>query len=831
MSELTNIHARAVKDLTTPTELPVDLDALDQVKLVAGNFPAEYVGNEAMTVGMIKDLAAQGREAELEEVLQKITQEETRAKEVERLLIQNKAEKTYVDSELAAQNTKVNNHLASQTQTVNNQLSNQTQTVNTALSQLSTAANKFYPTLALANANIASLAVNQPVTIGEAENGGLWYKATAGATSLTKSPYDPVGVAAADATAKAEAAKNAAIADAATDATTKANAAETNAILAAQNTDVNLLLSLQQIVQTISDNRIELDALIATNMTAINSLQASTVLEDNDINTRITRLLLSLQQVTQTISENRSELDAAIALLSSNSTLNENATVRLNLSVQKIVETVNQQTAELVEIADGFFDESRKLERLYVLQQLAVELSKLNNFDPDASGSNKYVEAEGTVFFPNPDNVIRIDIEVTGSLPTVKGSVLPTLTTVNIDGQVISTYGTLEVQGSSSASFPKKNWTLAFFSDADRTKAIKVKLGYMLPQEELVWKANFVDNTHSRNIAVNRIYDQMQLSRSGFPKREVDFVNMLNPDLSIETTNGLAYQPTGATGHVDGFPAVVYINKEFYGLGTLNIGKKRDNYNLKKDNQSHIQLEANGSVFLPSLPLHPLDSVTESGTDEAFEIRRPATWGAAAQQSYERLRDFLALSQSEMQAAGIDNYINRAQMMDYIILCQVCDLWDHLKKNTLYTTWDGNVWNFMPYDLDTVFGLWFTGVYFNTDTGAAMRPPTGLVIPTSGGNSNFGTLAKFKNIYGADINARYAELRKAKIIDIDSIVNLCESITRKFSAELLAAEDTKWNKGTGTIYASLQQTGSIHQIHNWLSIRIPRVDTYFNYTP
>ena len=57
MSELTNIHARAVKDLTTPTELPVDPDALEQVKLVAGNFPTEYAGNEALTVKQIKDLA------------------------------------------------------------------------------------------------------------------------------------------------------------------------------------------------------------------------------------------------------------------------------------------------------------------------------------------------------------------------------------------------------------------------------------------------------------------------------------------------------------------------------------------------------------------------------------------------------------------------------------------------------------------------------------------------------------------------------------------------------------------------------------------------------
>ena len=83
----------------------------------------------------------------------------------------------------------------------------QTQTVNTALSNLSTAANKFYPTLALANADIANIAVDQPVTVGEVDNGGLWYKATAGATTLTKSPYDPIEVAKVDATTKANAAE------------------------------------------------------------------------------------------------------------------------------------------------------------------------------------------------------------------------------------------------------------------------------------------------------------------------------------------------------------------------------------------------------------------------------------------------------------------------------------------------------------------------------------------------------------------------------------------------------------------------------------------------
>lgn len=134
MSELTNIHARAVKDLTTPTELPANPDALEQVKLVAGNFPTEYAGNEALTVKQIKDLATVDLESK-------------------------KANKTDVE---------------------------------VALSNLSTTANKFYPTLSEANSHLATMSVNAVVTIGEEANKGLWYKATAGATTLTKSAYDPL---------------------------------------------------------------------------------------------------------------------------------------------------------------------------------------------------------------------------------------------------------------------------------------------------------------------------------------------------------------------------------------------------------------------------------------------------------------------------------------------------------------------------------------------------------------------------------------------------------------------------------------------------------------
>lgn len=731
-----------------------------------------------------------------------------------------------------------------------------------------------FTTLAKFNEKKATIPADSTVIIEEA--GANQGTNTWDGTTLTKSVYDPLAQAKADASTKAEAAKNDAITAAATDASTKSQAAETNAKLAAQNTDVKLLTSIQQIIDavahfrndydvdlaalstlmssndvdantrisrllialqqvalTISDNRDELDALINSNTTAITAnssaitlLQASQTnanVEMESANSRIARLLLSIQQLALIISDNRDELDllinsntSAISTLTLEDQSINTRVLRLNTGLQNIVDSITQVTNDLSD-AFTYFSEENKLARLYQFQAIAAGIARLDDIDAESNT----IQTEKVIIFPVPQQLIRIDISYTeGLLPSAKGSVLNTEVKFNVDSQVFSCYGTIEVQGSSSAGMPKKNWTIALFADSKRKEALQVKLGNLNIEEELVWKANFIDNTQARNITVNRLYAQMMQSRSGFPKREVDAVNMLNPDLSVESTNGLAYMPSGATGHVDGFPAVVYINQNFYGIGTLNCGKKRTNYNLDKNNQKHIQLEPEGGLALLNMPEDP--------TQGAFDIRRPSSWGTDAQASYDRLRLFLKFSQSEMINAGIDNYINRKQMMDYIILCQVCDLWDHLHKNTLFTTWDGLIWNFMPYDLDSVFGLSWQGLFFNGEN--QIRPAGTLLIPANTPATNWGVLAKFRLIYGNDIDQRYAALRKAKIIDVDNITNIAESILRKFPKPLLDAENSKWNTGSTNIASSLIQSGSIHQIFNWLSIRIPLVDAYFNYT-
>lgn len=63
--------------------------------------------------------------------------------------------------------------------------------VGSALTGLSFA-NKTYATVAAANADIANIAVNQSVWVSSEAEGGLYEKSTAEATTLTKSPFDPV---------------------------------------------------------------------------------------------------------------------------------------------------------------------------------------------------------------------------------------------------------------------------------------------------------------------------------------------------------------------------------------------------------------------------------------------------------------------------------------------------------------------------------------------------------------------------------------------------------------------------------------------------------------
>ncbi|WP_025095792.1 sialate O-acetylesterase [Acinetobacter soli] len=100
--------------------------------------------------------------------------------------------------------------------------------VDTALSSFQNGAIKTYPTLAAANADIANIQLNSKVSVLSVTDGGDYYKASSSATNLTKSPYDALSLAKADASTKADAAQAAAVASANANTKTSVNALNTN---------------------------------------------------------------------------------------------------------------------------------------------------------------------------------------------------------------------------------------------------------------------------------------------------------------------------------------------------------------------------------------------------------------------------------------------------------------------------------------------------------------------------------------------------------------------------------------------------------------------------
>ena len=111
-----------------------------------------------------------------------------------------------IEDNLLVEQTLVQRDFVELSQAVQEQLTNELQVFEVekgeAIQDLLKHGGRAYPTLALANADIANIALDTKVSVLSETEGGDYYKATAGATSLTKSPYDPLTQAKTDAAAK-----------------------------------------------------------------------------------------------------------------------------------------------------------------------------------------------------------------------------------------------------------------------------------------------------------------------------------------------------------------------------------------------------------------------------------------------------------------------------------------------------------------------------------------------------------------------------------------------------------------------------------------------------
>ncbi|WP_407255672.1 CotH kinase family protein [Klebsiella quasipneumoniae] len=445
-----------------------------------------------------------------------------------------------------------------------------------------------------------------------------------------------------------------------------------------------------------------------------------------------------------------------------------------------------------------------RMQLLLNLSMLFAEIYKLDGLDTNATGGGGSAGAtevtDGVYAFPSPARIVRIDITSPRGVPVSKADgVYQGRCKIDIDGVSLTAFSTIAVQGSSSAGYPKKNLTIAFYSDEAYSTDLNLKIGDGLAFSEWVYKANYIDSTHSRNLIGYTLWTQMQNTRDTWPRREVDHYYV--------GKTGLAAVDTGATGIPKGYPCIVYINSDFYGVGGIMTGKKKANYNIAKNIPEQIYLEFQNC---------DIRTLNISNPD-ICEVTAPSNVTATVNGYLDVWRTFAQLPQSDFSVA-LPEHMNKMNTSDYYILMMFLCAVDCFNKNMLFMTWDAQKWFCMPYDLDTTFGLNASGRAIAY--GPTLNPITeGFALP---GNREF--WGKVYTAIGADINTRYAQLRNSGVLSVGNVSEIIVQLQSKYTIDMFERELIKW---TGLPSKDIT---SNNQILSWLTERLVWLDNYFSYS-
>lgn len=176
-----------------------------------------------------------------------------------------------------------------------------------------------------------------------------------------------------------------------------------------------------------------------------------------------------------------------------------------------------------------------------------VTADKLNNIEngivKSSSVSYPYVSLVGDI------SGMSKDVEKTLSVDYYNGN------------QIEKGYAKVSWQGDSSVNYPKKNYKIKLYSDAELTKKLKItpRSGW-LPDNKFNLKANWVDATSARNIVNSRVWAQLTKSRVYNPShnRDVNYALDSNFENIVEYWN---YSPTKyklGDKTVDGYNTLQY---------------------------------------------------------------------------------------------------------------------------------------------------------------------------------------------------------------------------------------------------------------------------------
>lgn len=420
----------------------------------------------------------------------------------------------------------------------------------------------------------------------------------------------------------------------------------------------------------------------------------------------------------------------------------------------------------------------------------AVNTYQLLTFDRTMSDRYSAVDAEylGLKFEDVYANLPRVFID--GIIPTTQDEVFAELR-YEAFGESFHAYIKIKCQGTSSMSFPKKNFTIKLYQDAARR--IEMQKTFRLfgqGSNKFVLKANWVDHSHARNIIGARLWSEIVASRPDYSSLPAELRNSPN------------------NGAVNGFPIKVYTNGEYQGVYTWNIGKDEWMFGMDKGNPNHVVLagETNTNWNYAETPCN--FRALWSGVDEEHWSVEVGKNSEAIKSSLNALISFVMTATDDQFKQELNNYLDVQGAIDYYVLMYVCGGFDNLAKNMLLITYDLKKWHCGAYDMDIFFGC--NGLA-NTFLGATKPCPEEYAEAYSL------LWERIEKLYVEELKARYPVIRE-KVLNFANIVNKFERFVGSIGKDLLE-EDLE-------VYPAipLGNENHIKQMRNFVRDRLAYVD-------
>ncbi|HZK18344.1 MAG TPA: CotH kinase family protein [Clostridia bacterium] len=429
--------------------------------------------------------------------------------------------------------------------------------------------------------------------------------------------------------------------------------------------------------------------------------------------------------------------------------------------------------------------------------------------------SSDLVTQENIIMFPEPNGLIQVQIDTLGEpLPETKDEGdLPVVLTFTAGGTTLNTYGEIKVQGTSTEKWPKKNWTLKFYDDKNRSELLRLKIGDSVASDKWVAKAEWVDPTMLRNALSYRLWEAMVKSRDEFPQYEVDHAWFGQSNMS----HGVQ---TGAQGFPKSHPVHIKVNGEHYGISMLLLGHDPRNFNIDKDNPEHIYMEfdARGGYTEEKT----WEKFSSEGIGEWIDGYYPKNQDLSKEQlaAIDELGNLINGPQSDFEK-NFDKHLDKTNMIDMLLFLEAIYDYDAVAQDVEMVTYDSEKWYLLPWDKDTTFGMdW-------NERGIREESATKLLINYQAEDPSQKPWYKTYHTFRPDVEARYAQLRDENIFSAQGLYELTGGITKKIPREIWEAELDRWAEDKRP---SLNET-STSQVITWFGKRLEMLDKHFHYNP